>query len=203
MTEKDVVKIFQQTGAWLTDGHFEYTSKRDGSRRHGTDYLNKYALYPHTKLVSRLCRSIAIEFIHSDIQVVVAPAMGGIVLSQWIAFHLSEFAGREILGVYAEKSDSADFFMLNHGFGLMVEGKRTLVVEDILTSGGSALKVIKLVRSLGGYVVGVGSLWNRGKVLSEDLGSVPKLFSLVNIKLDSWPKSVCSLCKKIPLNKKP
>ena len=199
MTENDVMELFQRTGAWLINGHFVYSSGR-----HGTQYLNKYALYPHTQLVSQLCRSIAEKFIHDDVEVVVAPAMGGIVLSQWVAFHLSEFTGKEVVATYAEKSNSADFFALNHGYDLLVENKRVLVVEDILTSGGSALKVIRNVRFSCGQVVGVGALWNRGKVSCEDLGDVPKLFSLVNIEIVSWPESNCSYCNFcVPLSKKP
>ena len=199
MTENDAVKIFQQTGAWITNGHYAYASGR-----HGADYLNKYAVYPHIQLVSKLCQSVASRFIHDNVQIVVAPAMGGIVLSHRVASHLSDLTGKKVLSIYAEKSDRADFFELNHNYGDLVNKKKVLVVEDILNSGGSVLKVVKLIRLCGGQVVGVGALWNRDKVTEEDLGNAPKLYSLIDIKIDSWSKSECLLCKRgIPISKKP
>ncbi len=191
MTQKDVVEIFQQTGAWKTGSHFVYTSGR-----HGTDYLDKYVIYPHTRIVSKLCQAIASCFMQDDIQVVIAPAMGGIVLSQWVAFHLSHLTGAEVLSVYADKLQGSNIFAISHGYEELVKGKRVLVVEDILTTGNSVRKIIKSTLSAGGFVVGIGALWNRGGVVFEDLRDAPKLFSLVDIKLDSWQESDCLFCHR-------
>ena len=79
--------------------------------------------------------------------------------------------------------------------------KRVLVVEDILTTGGSARKVVEAVRAIGGNVVGVGVLCNRGGVTAQDLANVPKLEVLVNISLDAWNEADCPLCKQgVPVN---
>ena len=191
MTQQEVVEIFQQTGAWKTNGHFTYTSGK-----HGKDYLDKYAIYPHTKVISKLCQAIAAYFANNDIQIVIAPAMGGIIISQWVAFHLSNLIGTEVLSIYAEKLPGSNLFAINHGYEALIKGKRVLVVEDILTTGNSVRKVIKCTHLIGGFVVGVGALWNRGNVTFEDLKNAPKLFSLVNIELDSWNESDCPFCHK-------
>src|SRR3989338_9428077 len=98
MTDEEVLDIFNKTGGYIADSHIVYTSGK-----HGSAYLNKDAIYPHTAEVSKLCRAIAEEFKGKGVDVVAAPALGGIVLMQWVAHHLSEMEGREVLGVYTEK----------------------------------------------------------------------------------------------------
>lgn len=70
------------------------------------------------------------------------------------------------------------------------------MVEDILTTGGSAKRVVELVRSMGGNVVGLAALVNRGKVSSLDVGSPSKFFTLVNLKIESWTEEDCLFCKE-------
>lgn len=141
------------------------------------------------------------------VQVVVGPEKGGIILSQWTAFWLQTWNTthdvEEVLGVYAEKTGGC--FVFNQEYGKLVTGKRILVVEDVLTTGGSVKKVAEAVRVYGGDVIGVGALVNRGGVTPKDI-NVPKLFSLVNAKFDAWLLDVwnetnCPLCKQnIPIN---
>jgi orotate phosphoribosyltransferase len=66
----------------------------------------------------------------------------------------------------------------------------------VLTTGGSVKKVIEVVRSLGGRVVGLGALCNRGGITAEDVGNVPKLQALVSINLEAWEPNDCPLCKQ-------
>ena len=181
-------------GAITTNTHVVYTSGK-----HGSMYINKDALYPHTKETSALCRDLAEHFANEKVDVVVGPAIGGIIPSQWIAYHLSEITGREILGVYAEKTD--DGFMIKRGYDKLISGKNILVFEDNLTTGGSIKKVIALIRSLGGHVVGLGAFCNRGNIQPEDVGGIPQLFSLLNITMDAWEEADCPLCAAhIPIN---
>ena len=78
---------------------------------------------------------------------------------------------------------------------------RILVVDDILTTGGSVRKVVETTRSFGGNVVAVGVLCNRGGIKPEDVGGVPRLFALVNVKLDAWDEMDCPLCASgVPVN---
>lgn len=196
MREYSVLQVLGRVGAVTVNSHVIYTSGK-----HGKVYINKYAIYPHTADTSRLCRAIAKRFVNDNVEVVIAPAMGGIILSQWVAYHLSEMNYREVLGIYAEKSEVQDGFVVKRGYDKLISGKNVLVVEDILTTGGSAKKVIETVRTIGGNVVGLGVLCNRGGVTREDMADVPKLTTLVNVKLDAWNEADCPLCAEgVPIN---
>ncbi len=196
MTSEEVFQELEKIQAIIRDSHIVYTSGR-----HGTHYVNKDALYPHTALTSRLCEEIARRFENSGVEIVLAPALGGIILSQWVAHHLSLLLKKEILGVYAEKAPDGESFILKRGYDSLVKGKRVLILEDVLTTGISVKRVVETVRFHGGEVLGVGALCNRGSVKPEDLGGVPRLDSLIQIQLDSWEERDCPLCKKnIPVN---
>lgn len=196
INEQEVLRILERVHGVITDSHVVYTSGK-----HGSAYVNKDAVYPHTKETSALCRALAKEFENLNVEVVIAPAIGGVILSQWVAYHLSETSGREVLGVYAEKADTGEVFVIKRGYDRLVVGKRTLVVEDVLTTGGSARRVIEATRAAGGEVVGLGVLCNRGGVTSGDLADPPKLFALVNVTLDAWDEAQCPLCAKgVPIN---
>jgi orotate phosphoribosyltransferase len=194
MQQQEILEILGGLEAVITDSHIVYTSGK-----HGAAYVNKDALYPHAQETSRLCRVIAEAFAKDGVDIVVAPVIGGVILSQWIAYHLSEITGREVLGAYAEKD--GDGFVIKRGYDKLIVGKKVLVVEDILTTGGSAKKVIELTRKIGGDVVGLGVLCNRGGVTPEELANPPKLFALVNVKFDAWDEAECPMCAKgMPIN---
>ena len=196
MNQEQILKELAQISAVIKDTHVVYTSGK-----HGSAYVNKDAIYPHTQLTSELCKTIADHFADAGVEVVIAPVLGGIILSQWVSFHLSQKTGRNILGVYAEKSETPGEFIIKRGYDHLLKGKKVLVVEDILTTGGSVKKVISAVRALSGDVVGVGALCNRGGVTAQDLGDVPALFSLLNISMEAWDEAGCPLCAKdIPIN---
>ena len=180
--------ILQRVGAIIT-GHFILTSGL-----HAKVYINKDAVYMHSKKISLLCRYIANHFVSDRIEVVIAPATGGIILSQWVAYHLSKITRRDVLAVYAEKDETTKGFVIKRGYDKVIKGKRVLVVEDILTTGGSVKKVVELVRAHGGIVVGLGALCNRGKVTSADVANSAKFFSLVDIDVQTWTKEECPLC---------
>lgn len=201
MDEKEVLGELNRVGAIISDTHIVYTSGK-----HGTRYMNKDALYPHVGLTSRLCREIALEISdyflgEPSIEAVVAPAIGGVILCTWVAYWLSELTGKEVLALYAEKNQALDLFEFNRGYGRLVTGWRILVLEDVLTTGGSAKKVIGAVRALGGNVIGVAAQCNRGGVTTKDLADPPMLFSLVNITMEAWAGEDCPMCKAgIPIN---
>lgn len=195
MTSDELLAIFKNTGGYITDSHIVYTSGK-----HGEVYLNKDAIYPHTDEISQICLAIAEKFIKEKIDVVAAPALGGIILSQWTAFHLSKITGKEVLGVYTEKTpDKNQIF--TRGYGKLVKGKNILVVEDITTTGGSVKKVIDSVRNAGGTVTAVCVLVNRDpeNINSQTMG-VP-FFPLAEVKVQAWDEADCPLCKKgVPIN---
>ncbi|HRP59348.1 MAG TPA: phosphoribosyltransferase family protein, partial [Vicingus sp.] len=151
----DVLSLLKSVNAVITDDHFVYTSGK-----HGSVYINKDALYPHTKLASQVGKMFAEQTTDLEIDVVAAPALGGIILSQWTANHLSQLKGKEILGVYTEKDEQKNQ-VFTRGYDKLVTGKKVLVIEDLTTTGGSVKKVVDTVRQVGGEVVIVGVMVNR------------------------------------------
>ena len=196
MKKQEALEILVKVGAIIRNSHIVYTHGN-----HGRDYVNKDALYPHTEETSNLCYDLAEEYSEHSIEAVIAPAIGGVILSQWIA-HFLTVMGRNhhVLAVYAEKAEDGSF-VIKRGYDKLIANKRILVVEDVLTTGGSVKKLVEVTRALGGNIVGLGAICNRGGVTSVDVGNVPKLFALVNLKLEDWPEADCPLCKEgIPIN---
>ena len=196
MNEQEVLQVLNRVGALITGSHIVYASGL-----HGDAYVDKDMVYPHTQDTSRLCRSIAERFVASGAEAVVGPEKGGIILSQWTARHLSELTGREVLAFYAEKTENGGFVIRRGGAAGRLPGKRVLVVEDVLTTGRSARKVIEVTRAMGSEVVGLGVLCNRGGVTPQDVANPPELFALVNVTLKSWDEAECPLCEQgVPIN---
>lgn len=197
MKEQEVLEILARVGAVITDSHIVYTSGK-----HGSAYVNKDAIYPHTDETSQLCFAFVQHFAGDKVEAVIAPAIGGVILSQWTAFHFSQALDTqgEVLGVYAEKDENGEF-VIKRGYDKLIKGKRVLVVEDVLTTGGSVKKVVEATRAVGGIVIGVGALCNRGGITVADIGNPPKLFALVDVKLDAWDEADCPLCQQgVPIN---
>lgn len=198
MSDTTIMQMFTDVGAIVTGSHFVYTSGR-----HSSVYINKDALYLHTGTISALCERMIEPFKPEQIDVVVGPVLGGIVLSQWAAHHLNQRrTNGQTLAVYAEKaSDGQDKqFFFGRGYSRYITGKNILVVEDVLTTGGSARQVIEVIHGLGGNVVALSALCNRGRVRSSDVGNV-MVFALVSIGLDTYAPEDCPLCKSnVPIN---
>src|SRR3989339_1124391 len=114
---EEIIDILKKVGAFMTEGHFVGTSGI-----HINTYINKDALYTHPKETSRVCELMAEKVKGINIDVVVGPAMGGIILSQWTAYHLSNIKKKEILAVYTEKNkEGAQTF--TRGYDKIVSGK--------------------------------------------------------------------------------
>jgi orotate phosphoribosyltransferase len=194
MTEAEVLDVLQKVGA-VRSGHFVFTSGL-----HADTYVNKDAMYPYTREVSQLCKTIAEHVKDLGIEMVIGPAYGAIILSTWTAYHLSELTGREIGGVYADK-DGQSGFIIKRGYDKLIAGKKTLVVEDLTTTGGSIQKTVETARSAGADVQAVVALFNRGGVEAKDIGDPPHFISLVNLQLEQWAPEKCVLCERgIPVN---
>jgi orotate phosphoribosyltransferase len=192
----EVIDILKKVGAILTDDHFVGTSGL-----HFDTYVNKDFLYPHTAETSRICELYAEKYKDSLVEVIVGPALGGIVLSQWVASHLSKMTGREVLAIYTEKNEQGDQ-VFTRGYDSYVKGKKVLVVEDIITTGGSILKSIKSVQSAGGEVVGACALINKNENLDKDIFGV-RFESLAELFIPTYEKESCPFCKNnIPINMK-
>jgi orotate phosphoribosyltransferase len=175
-------EILAEVGGILTGRHVVYTSGR-----HGRAYVNKDAVYPHTERVAELCGLLAESVRELEAEVVCGPALGGIILSQWTAHHL------HALAVFAEKLPASGLG-LRRGYDRLVAGRRVLVVEDVLNTGGSVREAVAAVRAAGGEVVAVAALCNRGGLTAADL-DVPVLRALMALSLESWDAASCPLCR--------
>ena len=194
MNEPDVLDVLERVGAFKK-GHFVFTSGL-----HSDTYINKDSVYPYTRETSLLCRAFAEKFADKEIDVVVGPAVGAAILSQWTAHHLSEIRGKNVFGVYADK-DGAGGFILKRGYDKVSAGKRVLVVEDLVTTGGSVKKVVDALRAIGAQVAGVAVLCNRGNVPKSAVGDPDEFYALVNVELDTWTDGSCPLCERhVPIN---
>ncbi len=195
MEETEAMEIFDETEAILT-GHFVYVQGG-----HGPKYANKDAVYPHTKKIRRLCLAIAEKFKDDGIEAVIGPAIGGVIISQWVADYLTDLTGREVLAVFANKNKDETGFVIKRGYDKLIKGKKVLVVEDVTTTGKSVKMVVELTALTGGIVVGVGVLFNRGGVTSKDIANPPKFVALLNVRFETYPEENCPLCKYgVPIN---
>ena len=179
---QDAQQLLRQVGAVL-DGHFLLTSGR-----HSPLYVEKFRLLEQPPYTERLCRLIVDHFRPQGVQLVAAPTTGGIVLSYEVARQLG------VRGIFAEKEGSGRRF--GRGFRLS-PGERTLVVDDVLTTGGSIRDVIDAVRREGGEPMGVGVLVDRSGGRA-DFG-LP-FFACVALDLPTYSPDDCPLCaQNVPL----
>lgn len=192
----EIHNLLHELNCVVTNSHLVYTAGD-----HGSAYVNKDAVIPHTMKLFRVARAMAMPFMHDrwNIQAVIGPAVGGAILASWVSFNLSEISGEDVLGVYADKD--GDELVIKRGYNKLIAGKRVLVAEDILNTGGSAAKVVRAARNLGCEVVGVTVICNRNAVTPDDLGGNLKLASLLDVKLDKRPPDDCPLCRDgVPIN---
>ncbi len=197
MAEETILDILKRTGALLSDDHFVYTSGK-----HGSFYINKDYLYLHTEETSKVGKMLGERFADKDIDVVVGPALGGIILAQWTAYHLSKTKGKEVLSVYTEKTPDGGQ-ILTRGYDQYIVGKNVLIVEDTTMTGGSVKKVVDTIKAAGGNIIGVSVMTNRDPVdINESTIGAP--FSALGIlDIPAFDAADCELCKKgIPVNTK-
>ncbi|MDA8218939.1 MAG: phosphoribosyltransferase family protein [Dehalococcoidales bacterium] len=183
--ERYLVDLLVSSGAIRREGHYVYKSGR-----HGSVFIEKDRILANTSVTSKLCYRIAKRFFRDNVEVVAGPSMGGATMAQWVAYYLDPMP----YAVYAEDERGSKVF--RRVFADLIPGKRILVVDDVVDTGGSAARVIKTVERLEGKVVGVGALWNRGDV---SFGNYP-LYCLANTFYQTYSPAECPLCRDgIPL----
>ena len=171
LTPAEIEAALRESGA-LLEGHFLLASGR-----HSAQYIEKFRLLEQPRLTSRLCAEIARRFDGDGIECVIGPVTGGIIL----AFEVARILG--VRAVYAERADDGIGFALRRGFELK-PNEKCLIVEDIVTTGGSAQKVVELTRENGGDVGGVALLVDRSNgALQID---APRVESLLTLQVESW-----------------
>ncbi|NLB89996.1 MAG: orotate phosphoribosyltransferase [Clostridiales bacterium] len=179
-----IPKPFIDTHAYQ-QGHFRL---RNG--QHTNSFLQCAYLVRDPKQTQAICQQLADLCAHSGAQVVIGPALGGMIFG----YEISRMLGLAFL--YTERKDKA--MTMRRGFTL-ARGTKVLIIEDVVTTGGSVREIIEIVKALGGEVVMVAALADRsgGKV---DF-SIP-FVRLISINVEKWQPDVCPLCAKdVPLEK--
>ena len=186
MTQDEVKEIFIKTCA-IMEGHFLLTSGL-----HSPLYVEKFQVLQHPKYTEQLCIALAEKFLEDNIEVVVGPITGGILLAHEVGKRLGTRA------IFTERENGK--MTLRRGF-VIKPGERVLIVEDIVTTGGSIKEVLDVVVEQGGIPVGIGMLVDRsgGKA---SFGEVPYK-ALLNLDVTTYDPSNCPLCKEnIPMTKR-
>src|SRR3954469_20436728 len=176
MTHDALLDLFRRSGA-LLEGHFRLTSGL-----HSPGYLQCALVLQHPQHAEALGRAIADRAGDLRTTVVLSPALGGVVIGQEVARALG------VRAMFAERQDSA--LTLRRGF-IISESDRVLVVEDVLTTGGSTRETMQVARAAGGQVVGAASIVNRsgGSVRFD----VP-FSALLEVALPTYDPGRCPLC---------
>jgi orotate phosphoribosyltransferase len=178
MTETEILSIFKKTEALLT-GHFLLTSGRHSDR-----YFQCAKVLQYPEHAEKLCKMIANNFKGAEIDTVIAPAIGGLVVGQEVARQLNKRF------IFAEREDKK--LSLRRGFSLD-EKEKVLVCEDVVTTGGSVFEVIDIVKNSKAEVIGIGFIVDRsnGKV---NFG-YPQ-FSTLKMEVVSYLSDECPLCRE-------
>jgi orotate phosphoribosyltransferase len=177
-SSESLLSIFQQTGA-LLEGHFLLTSGL-----HSPRYLQCALVLQHPNHAEWIGREIAKQFQQQQVSAVVAPAIGGILVAHETARALG------VKALFTERDNGV--MTLRRGFKLD-EGEPILVVEDVVTTGGSTRETIEAVERAGGRVIGAGSVIDRsgGNV---DVG-VPRV-ALLTLEVPTYQPDSCPLCQQ-------
>jgi orotate phosphoribosyltransferase len=176
MTRDELLDLYRKSGA-LLEGHFRLTSGL-----HSPGYLQCALVLQHPQHAELLGRAIAERARDLRATVVLSPALGGVVIGQEVGRALG------VRAIFAERQDQA--LTLRRGF-VVSENDRVLVVEDVLTTGGSTRETMQVARAAGGQVVGAASIVNRSGG-TPDLG-VP-FITLLHVDLPTFEPDRCPLC---------
>jgi orotate phosphoribosyltransferase len=176
MTRDELLELYRRSGA-LLEGHFRLTSGL-----HSPGYLQCALVLQHPQHAEALGRAIGDRVRDLRPTVVLSPALGGIVIGHEVGRALG------VRAIFAERADGA--LTLRRGFTL-AGSDRVLVVEDVMTTGGSTRETIEAAKAAGGQVVGTASIVNRGGAAIRF--DVPYV-SLLEIALPTYEPEACPLC---------
>lgn len=178
MTDERIIKILKDSGV-LLEGHFILTSGR-----HSNKYMQCAKLFESTDYSEELCKELSEKYKDSNIDVVIGPAMGAVLMAYEVSRHL------HVRNFFTERENGQ--MVLRRGFSLK-EGMRVLIVEDVVTTGGSVREVMDIVRKEGAVVAGIGSIVDRTGGGEIDFGVSFK--AVISLKIESWEVENCPLCK--------
>ena len=185
MTREEIIEMLKEAGV-LLEGHFLLTSGRHSDR-----YMQCAKIFQYSKYSVPLCAELVEKYKDDNVELVIGPAIGAIQMAYEVGRQLG------VKNIFAEREDGK--MTLRRGFTIE-KGQRVLIVEDVVTTGGSVKEVMVLVKEAGGEIVGIGSIVDRtgGKI---DFGVPYK--SAFSMDITSYEADECPICKsgEIPLVK--
>jgi orotate phosphoribosyltransferase len=197
-------RILKDVGAFKDGGHYVYSSGL-----HGDFYLNKDALYTHPLKLDDICvmlTDLAVNVYGNIFDTVLAPAIGGIVLGQNIAYNAALNRSEEVYFAYAEKHPANKYIRtIRRGYQHVIRGRNVLLVDDVITTGATLVGMAQAVYAMGESVIGSVVICDRGSVrtlkydlenttngvLKQELAIAP----LVELDLKTFKPNVCPFCK--------
>lgn len=185
MPENSILQMLRDKEAYL-EGHFLLSSGL-----HSPRYIQCAQVLKYPGLAEQLGAAIASFFHNQPADIVISPAIGGIIIGYEVARSLG------VAAIFCERSEGE--MKLRRGFEI-ISGEQVLVVEDVITTGKSTKEVIEVVRDKGGEIIGVGAIVNRGaNCLEPNL----KIHSLISLEIPTYKAEECPLCgeERIPLVK--
>ncbi len=175
----------------LLEGHFILHAGY-----HSNYYIDKKNLYMYPSALSDVCWELAMDIAQNDsipqVEVVVAPAIGGIMVAQWLACYLEELYQKTVMAIYTEKTQ-INYQFLRGRYKNVVAGKTILVADDILTNVETLRRVIQCVSNAGGNVVVGAVLFNRSIDGISSFDGIP-VYSLYSLPLEDWSSKTCPVC---------
>lgn len=178
LNRERVIEIFEKSEV-LLNGHFLLTSGR-----HSNQYMQCAQLLQYPDYAEEISKGLAEGFKNDKVDIVIGPAMGGIIISYELARQL------KVKNLFAERENGK--MALRRGF-YIPKGARVLVAEDVITTGGSVREVIEIVEEQGGEVVGIAVLVDRSNG-TIDFGT--KLVAALTTEVISYDPAECPLCEE-------
>lgn len=177
-TDDMVIDTLRESGA-LLDGHFLLSSGRHSDR-----YCQCAKLLQYPDKAAKVIKVVADKLADVDFDLVVGPAMGGVV----VAYELARQVGKP--GIFAERADGE--MTIRRGFEIK-KGQKVIISEDVITTGKSSLEVAKVIQEMGGEVVGLACIVDRR---AEGVNFPYPIYSAVKLEIKSYDKDVCPMCKE-------
>jgi orotate phosphoribosyltransferase len=182
MEKEKILELFRTTDA-LQQGHF-----RLSSGLHSLEYFQCARVLQFPQYNELLSGDIARHFHDWRVDFVIAPAIGGIMVGQEVARQM------RVRGIFAEREDNK--MTLRRGFEIK-PGERALVCEDVVTTGGSVVEMMELVKAAGGVTIGVASVVDRS---TKPINFGTQFFSLLKMVVPVYKPEICPLCEdKVPV----
>lgn len=180
LSNEKIFEILKEADV-LQEGHFLLTSGR-----HSQKYLQCAKIFRNTKYAEILCKELAEKYVNDGIDVVIGPAMGAVQMAYEVSRHL------KCENYFTERNAATGSMELRRGFTI-TPGQKVLLVEDVVTTGGSIKEVLKMVQNMGANVVGIGSIVDRtgGKIQFD----VP-YSAVISMEVESYEPDNCPLCKQ-------